>query len=354
MIFCAAGDPGGSRAVLPVVLELEKQGIPCRIVQHGFLGRELPVGLHGLFLSPEQAMRNLPQCRAFLFGSSAVDPLPLSLARAAKQRGIPVVHVLDNWSSYRSRLETDGKEMLKPDIYAVIDEEAWRAAEAEGIPASSLRVTGHPDFMTVPPVADLRRNAGLLQELGLPADKRIIAFINEPFEKTCGSDPESPGHPGFLETEVFRAWLGALESFSDSIYGLFLPHPREADDFGQPPRNCFTGPVRGKTVFLPFGRDILRIVHGVAGMASILLYEAWLIGLPVLSLQPGCKLESMRRFSGLEHRHYASTRDDIPAVTAGWMAACLENKPPVSRPEWLLHKNAATTLVQLLRTLMER
>ena len=47
MILCAAGDPGDSKAILPVIDELERRRVPYAVLDHGFLGRDLPERLNG-------------------------------------------------------------------------------------------------------------------------------------------------------------------------------------------------------------------------------------------------------------------------------------------------------------------
>jgi hypothetical protein len=353
MIFCAACDPGGSRAMLPVIMELEQRKTPYRVLNHGFLGDELPSTLRYALCSQEESLQLVGQSSVFFFSSSVSDTLPLSLARRARRAGIPVVHLLDNWSAYASRLGTDGLPPLMPDVYAVMDEAAWKGAAAEGIPEETLMVVGHPglaELAALRPTRVDRQEAA--KHLGLPTDRLLLAFLDEAFAEAIGRDEHSPGHPGFTEDTVLPAFAAALAPFADRVYVAVLPHPRgnlaNITALWKKSRQGLSGEI----LTLSQGRHILPAVSGIAGMASILLYEAWLVGLPVLSMQPGCQWNSLRRFAFLDGIAYADTRERIPAAVATWVAHCGEQSLPHLRPELTLHaaasKNIADMLVQFL------
>ena len=340
MILCAAGDPGGSRVVLPVINELARRNLQCAVLNHGFLGRELPEHLHGWLYPEEEADALLERAALFMFGSSATDILPLSLARRARMCGLPIVHILDNWSTYRSRLETDGFGMLVPDIYTVMDEEAKAGAVAEGVPLSCLLVTGHPGlFDSAIKLGRLptqnRRQAAVA--IGCPPDALHLAFVHEPFRAVFGDDLLADGHPGFTEDAVLAAFTAALRPYRERVHISILPHPKESPDVVSEIWEQVRGGVSGRIVTLTQSQDIFSAVDGVAGMASILLYEAWLTGLPVLSLQPDCKFTSLRRFASLDGIQYTDSRDRMPTSVAAWLIRCKETVTPVPRPELILH-----------------
>jgi hypothetical protein len=355
MIFCAAGDPGGSRAILPVVLELARRNFACRVLDHGFLGKELPELYRNLLCPQDDAERILTRCSVFLFGSSTQDAVPLALGRAAKALNKPVVHLLDNWSSYARRLATDGKEMLIPDKYMVMDEAARIGAIADGIPASCLAVTGHPALAEIVPILKNlqygdRKSATL--RLGLPVDRLLLAFICEPFKAVFGEDENIEGHPGFTEETVLTAFTDALAPYAGEIYLVLLPHPKQSlREIRQLWRNV-GGRLNGCVISLPQGRDILPAVDGIAGMASILLYEAWLGGLPVFSLQPGCRLPALRRFALLDGVTYVATLEALPAAVVCLLNCCRNEwsgkRLPPPLPELALHENAPRSVVDIL------
>jgi hypothetical protein len=350
MIFCAAGDPGGSRAVLPVALELARRGTPVRVLDHGFLGQELPPAHRKALCREAEAGPLLASCTAFLFGSSATDPLPLALARRAKALGKPVIHVLDNWSSYVQRLRTDKGPLLDVDVYAVMDEAALEGALAAGIPEHCLAVTGHPGFAAI--VAELRRlsmskRREAARKLGLPHGKTLLAFVCEPFRQVFGPDPHTPDHPGFTEETVLSAFAAALAPYAEQIYLALLPHPKQGESEMATLWQHTRGTLEGSVLSLPRSRDILPTIDGIAGMASMLLYEAWLGGLPVLSMQPGCRLDALRRFALFSGVEYADTIASIPPAVAAWLSLCSSREPRAPRPELALHETAPEKIADI-------
>jgi hypothetical protein len=352
MIFCAAGDPGGSRALLPVIEELERNGVFCAVLENGFLARELPQSLHNRLCPASFANIRITESSVFLFSSSVSDALPLTLARFAREVGLPVIHVLDNWSSYKSRLCTDGLVPLIPDVYTVMDKEAEADAIAEGIPASCLMVTGHPGMSLV--ATELKKivawkgRRSTARQLGYPENKVHLAFINEPFRAALGADTARQHHPGFTEDQILAAFLDAIAPYKERVYITLLPHPKDSLGAVEKLWDRLRGEVEGTVLSLPQGRDILGGVDGVAGMASILLYEAWLAGLPVLALQPGCKIASMRRYSALKGVEYAGRWETIGSATGTWLTHCKTGSTPKLRPEVALHAAAPERIAEIV------
>ena len=341
MIFCAAGDPGGSRAILPVILELERRNACCSILEHGFLGREIPDALRKGLCPPAEALSAIEQSKVFLYGSSAADIFPLSLARQAKNKGIPVVHVLDNWSTYAGRLATDGLEPLSPDLYAVPDGEARRGALEEGVPSSCLHVTGHPALAA--PALNLREFR--TKNRRLKAEKRFhLAFINEPFRAVAGEDIHAPGHPGFFEDQVLPELAKSLQPHAANVFLSVLPHPKQSREEVHALWHTIRGRLQGEVSQPDQGQEFLKLVDGVAGMASILLYQAWLAGIPVLSILPECKLNSMRRFHRLEGMAHADEWQKIPDAVEKWIERCVLGDMPETRHELFFHAKAAADL----------
>ena len=276
-ILFAAGDPGGANAVKPVLLELARRGQNVAVLDHGVLARDLP---GHIALLPSSAAFS-----ALCFGTSLTDIVPLTLARQARAQGLPVVTVLDNWVNYRARLEMDGQPLLVPDIYAVMDDKARDEAIADGVPAGCLRVTGHPNLASL---ADQWRDfqpQSLRSSLALPPGRELVVFINEPVAADQGTGPDHPGWRGYTEHNALGTLAAGLAG--RNVYVVIIPHPR--DDAAQVAHvwEQVQGDVPGRVLAGVPGRPWVMGADRVAGMASILLYESWLLGRPTISLQPG-------------------------------------------------------------------
>lgn len=354
MLFAAA-DPGGANAILPVAALLAGQGAEVAILDHGFLGRNAPAGLRRL--APPAggdlgAWLQTVGVGGLCFGTSLADHLPLALARAAKGRGLPVLCVLDNWMNYHARLGMDGGTALIPDIYAVMDDKALDEALAEGVPAPCLRVTGHPGLAGLAEDADGADEGwrlGLRRRLGLGLEGRgLVAFIGEPVSKDQGTGPEFPGWRGYTERDVLQLLCRELQPWAGRLEVAIVPHPRddvaELMDLWQTSRGALGGgPVEGVS-----GRHVMLAAERVAGMASILLYEAWLVGKPVISLQPGlvrADLAAAVRRPGIA---MVTESGQAEAAIAAWLA----EEPGDMRPDCRRHREAPARLADVMRNLM--
>ncbi len=354
MIF-AAGDPGGSRVLLPILRDLEERGQQCVVLDHGFLARELPASSKAVLCAQEDIAKHLSGNCVYLFGSSTTDPVPLSFARLAQERHIPTVHVLDNWGGYRSRLCTDGQKMHVPDIYTALDEPSRQEAIAEGVPESCLMITGHPGLADA--AQELKNLTGsidpvLAKNHGLPTDKLCLGFINEPFSSVFGADCTADGHPGFTEQTVLPDFLSALAPFAEELYLIILAHPKQSQEKVAALWETFRGNLTGKVLALTNGRDILRMVSGVAGMASILLYKSWLAGRPTLSMQSGHRSKTASRYAGLDGLIYTDQQGKIAKCVETWLAWARKQEVPAAQPELELHGEALRKITELAFHLM--
>ncbi|CUW41754.1 conserved protein of unknown function [Magnetospirillum sp. XM-1] len=355
MLFAAA-DPGGANAILPVAVLLAGQGDEVAILDHGFLGRNAPAGLRRL--SPPTgedlgAWMEASGVGGLCFGTSLADHLPLALARAARERGMPVLCVLDNWMNYRARLGMDGGAALIPDIYAVMDDKAHNEALAEGVPAGCLRVTGHPGLAGLAADAAAAADSGwrrqLRGRLGLGLEgKGLVAFIGEPVSKDQGTGPESASWRGYTERDVLRLLCRELQPWAGRLEVAIVPHPRddvvELTDLWQTSR----GALGGGLVEGVSGRQVMLAADRVAGMASILLYEAWLVGKPAISLQPGLVRSDLGGAVRRPGIAVVSEGGQAGAAIAAWLA----EEPRDMRPDCLLHGAAPARLAEVMRNLM--
>jgi len=351
MILFAGGDVGGARALLPVIAECERQELDFAVVSHGHLLRELQSTWRQIALPDELTADRASiwltrlDLSVLIFSSSVHDTVALTLARQAKKMGIAVVHLLDNWSNYRLRLEHDHLPMLVPDFYMVMDELAYDGALAEGIPADVLQITGQPAL------------AGLSDELAnfTKASRSEgpigLVFVSEPVLADQGDDPESPVFRGYTEQTVLRLLCRELQRYADQVSLSILPHPREDRRALEACWREVQGKVPG-TIFT--GNDGLHHVltaDGVVGMASILLYEAWLVGIPVLSLQPGVRGQALRTLERRAGLFFVDSSEKTDKTLSVWLTA-VQSGERIVQPDLARHKDAAAQICTLITGLM--
>ena len=307
------------------------------VLDHGVLAQDQPDNV--------ALVKDLGSCDVICLGTSLTDSIPLTLARSAQQLGRSVVVVLDNWVNYRSRLATDGLPPMIPDLYAVMDDKAAQEAVDEGIPHSCLRVTGHPNLAALHTQASQVTATwcqSVLQSLGLGLGGcQLVAFINEPVSADQGTGPDNPLWRGYTEADAMTALAAGLRAHAVEV--AIVPHPRDQIDRVRDVWERVRGSCAGQVVSGISGRDVVLAADRVAGMASILLYEAWLLGRPTLSLQPGLVRPDLLSIASRPGIHLM--RDTSLAPVAAWLA----DKGGTLHPDLFRHAGAAQRILDLLR-----
>jgi len=298
-ILAVSGDPGGARAMLAVLDYLEAQHVGFVIVDHKFLGQMTPphwsrIAVAGGSLDAVAEAYTGQRFGVTLFASSVADLLPLRIARMSKEFGVPVVHLLDSWSAYAQRMCKDGQAMLVPEIYAVMDDEAFREAIADGIPESVLRVTGQPALSSLSKEchADADARKHYLNTQNLDPLRRTFCFVSEPVKADRAAGHKIAMDGRFDELNILESVCAAIQDQSEDVQLVVAPHPRENPDNIRARLEGWRGRLKAIVLRESTGREAVRFSDGVVGMSSILLYEAWLLGKQVLSIQPGVEPSS--------------------------------------------------------------
>lgn len=328
-IFFAAGDVGGARAILPVAKLASKSGYEVYAYEYGVFYDEGETDWHWLDFSG--SMRVASKCDAVIYATSVNDLAAVKIACHANASSVPTVHVLDNWSSYRKRIET-----YIPSYYTVMDDVAFSQASLDGVPEVILRITGHPG----------------LGELGFEqrsssykANEKKILFVSEPVSTDQGIE-----NRGYDEITVANLFSQAILSQSILIDRLLIaPHPRECRQaVCRRMRHLFGMQSQQMNwVMVPEGsiRQALSQSTHVVGMTSLLLYEAWLLGKPTLSLQPGLKNVGLRELSTREGLVFHDETGNIYDSVSSW----IEMSPGKAKHDLELHRQSAGEVLNLVR-----
>lgn len=353
-VLFSSGDVGGARALFPVIALCDRKKIPFMVLEHGDI-------IHALKktwkrVSPAAIKNGNPEdifkknnIGLLVFSTSVKDKTTLQLARYARKQDISIIHVLDNWTGYRTRLEMDGQELLMPDIYAVIDDVARSGAIQDGIDPDVIRVTGQPAMAGLG--LEIGKMSELKDERSNPA-KILIAFISEPVENDQGNSDASPLFRGYTEKKALRLFAESLQNFSEMIEVAILPHPREdAEALQQVWQDC-RGVLQGSLVNGKEARGFFLSADAVAGMASILLYEAWLLGKPVASIQPGLRTASLRMLQERKDVLFIENEENS-ALLNGWIKDLRPGQIYMARPEKALHEMASENIVSLIKEFLQ-
>jgi len=287
----AAGDVGGARALLPVAKLAAESGLEISAMKHGPFYDEGSKNWNWVDASVfhDQGYWHHRKC-ALVYATSVSDYAAFQAAALAQSANCPIVHVLDNWSNYGVRLRGPKNMEVIPDRYLVMDDVAYLGALEDGVPERILRILGHPGL------EKLSEENLAFRRLG-KTDLYQLLFVSEPVLKDQGA-VDSSSYRGYDEVEVstlFAKKLAECGDFPKKSVVWVLPHPRE---------NRFDVERRWDRLANDFNlnfevlspdrvRAALHSADAVFGMTSILLYEAWLLGHPVVSIQPNLKRKDM-------------------------------------------------------------
>lgn len=352
----ASGDIGGARALLPVITVFHRQGRAVNVLDNGVISHM--VSRDALLSIPFESGHNAVKKRlldeniqSLVFASSIRDTAALTCARAAQSLGVKTVHVLDNWTNYRLRMENDTLPMFIPDVYAVMDQQAFDGARDDGILETILQITGQPALSDLadryqrmkPEIRDAEK-----QKHGFTGDRKVIVFVSEPVTADQGDDPDCPTYRGYTEQQVLRLFCDAARSHAEQIEIGILPHPREDRQAVTSRWEKYKGNLGGRVLNMDNGRDAVLWADGVAGMASILLYEAWLMGKPVISIQPDLRINTLEMLKKRENVVFVDRRETAYARLHEWIKMVVDARIESPRHELFLHQQASDRIFEII------
>jgi hypothetical protein len=324
-IICLAGDPGGARALSPVIAELRQRGVDLHLL--GYRQGSAILQEHGLPVTvcdehlAQHAAQYLQNAQAdLLLTATSMNGQDFEkiFIQAASQCGLASLAVLDFWSNYRGRFTTrppDGELDATPDQIAVMDARAVAEMVAQGFPPHQLVITGQPAYdelfqpVDVPATRQRVRTA-----LGIAAEDVLLIYASQPFTEMT-AETGIP-HVSYDEMECLRLLLDSLQA-TNSLKIWVRPHPREtAAKF-----HALADPR------LIISADFDRIsaicaADGVTGMSSNFLLEAALLGLPVLSLQPRQQGTGPLPLVSLGLGEVITDSAAAPAAVTRWLTDC--------------------------------
>jgi len=186
----------------------------------------------------------------------------------ASARQLPSLAVIDAWTNLVGRFQ-DGDRVVQPNAVCVIDEDASSSIGNSGALDARLFVVGQPHLQAQ---TALLRGGRLARPV--PEGPPIVVFFSEPVREDYGDTR------GFDQFQVFRTLAAAIPAGPVDI--LVKPHPREdAGAWTSAVAECPGAVISGLSA-----PELLIACDGVAGMTTMVLLEAHLLGLPVLSVQP--------------------------------------------------------------------
>ena len=338
MVF-AAHDPGGALMLEATRNAAQLRGHELRFVGSGpaaSIWRR--VGLEVCEVGPGSPYDKMVALPDLVVTGSGFGDFERNFWKWAQTRDCPTMAVIDSWTNMGRRFQVEGGFDF-PHAIAVVDEDARSRLIADSGCDVPIFVTGQAHLQQQTARLSQRR----AMKLGV-IDIPHLVFFSEPIDIDYGSKVR-----GFDQYEVFEQLCGVLD-LQQTMHLEVKPHPRESwDRWQQLISNHKTTNNHRITITEAPADELLVTIDGVLGMTSMVLLEAHLLGIPVLSLQPG-------RTSVVN----AVLEDNMrPVLHNGGMAAsmvrfldCLGTKSPVSpRTAKFLH-DADKRTVAAIETLI--
>lgn len=271
------------------------------------------------------------------------------VVRAARERGVRSVVVIDERYGYAQRFAAERRPADLPDAIAVMDEGARAEAAAEGLPIDRCVATGSPAlaqladaverFVAEPPA----RPDWLV---GLPA-RPIVTFLSETFCVDYGAAPGEAGelgpYVGYTETTVFEAVREAVQRSGGGMLIVEKQHPshRGALVRGIQRYDKDVSHVQVRAIDL---WPLLWHSAAVIGMRSMALLEAYLLGAPAISYQPG--LIGTDRCTAVRLGVVPSVTDDELVAWLSERRNARRSAPPAARQAFS-RRDASTNVLDL-------
>ncbi len=268
-ILFAAGDTGGANLLRPVAEACESAGHEVRRIAHG-PARALWGGASRTVLA---------ELRAFapdlaVTGTSENADFEQTLWRRAREFDVGTIAAIDAWMNLSDRFlrSPDG---VQPDALLVIDEEMKREIKRAGWCRARLYVGGQPHL------EHQAIHLGRRRALRRPNAPCLLVYFSEPLAGTAAA--ERIGYDQFLVAGLIA---NRLANHSPLNF-LIQPHPKE-------PAGPWHAWVSGHS--FPHGLDVsvsertteelLVEADAVTSMASMVVIEAAVAGIPALAVQP--------------------------------------------------------------------
>ena len=347
VIICA-GDVGGARALMPIIESFQNYNYKYLIINNGFLSESLSdsASKNNLINNNNSFIEDLyfkKKVSIYIFATSVKDDIALKWARFSKKHDVPTFCLLDSAIRIKDRMELDALPTFHPEYIFLQDEESFESALMDGFSKKTLLLSGQPALKNL---YEFNNNwnetsYSLIQNMNKWINRKKILFVSEPVKSDQGSSIKSPKYRGYDEENVIELICKYFEKYNDKIQIGVLPHPRDdinrlIDIFDKYHNKLEFNLFKCRT-----GRDAILFCDGIIGMASILLYEAWLVGKPVFSLQPNVLNKDYLYLERKKDMSVIKNEKELKSFIPLWINRVFSDKKyRINKKELLLHKNS--------------
>lgn len=288
-------EPGGAEVIIPVarllaetgnyevtvtgygyaIERFERQGLPYTLVQKigkndiSFLNRFAP----DLVITSATSIPTKDMSEKHLW-------------YLARQAGTKSIALLDQWQNYSLRFSgvTELERLAYlPDAINCIDEIGKKEMIDEGFDCNILHPLGHPYLDRLSLIADQLDPSSIRKSVGISPDINVILFVSEAIEEHYGTER------GYTQHDALQTVLKNINVAKAQLILVKL-HPK--DDITKFKEIQASFPQHTllfiSNELMPL--ECIVISNRVVGMTSIMLIEAYILGKPVVSVQPNLKV----------------------------------------------------------------
>jgi hypothetical protein len=205
----------------------------------------------------------------------------------SRKLGFPTIAFLDQWQNYSLRFSGNQKrQLLKylPDQINCINNIAKTEMIAEGFSSDILVPLGHPYLSYVKEQYRFSHRENIHKQHNIPIRNEIVLFASEAIREHYGNSR------GYNQYEVIEGFLECFTADSDKKTILLKLHPREnVEAYDYLIKKNSGIDIRILTNQLT-PLECLAASDKVYGMTSMMLIEAYIIGKPVVTIQPNLRI----------------------------------------------------------------
>lgn len=313
-IVGVAHDPGGARAILPVLdlLRIEGEdvlafmaGPAVSICEKEFPDMKMVTLEDGLTLEECRQMLVVSKTKVLVSASGLYNQIEHTMRLVAKKCGVPIVAVLDWWFHYKERFQrrySDHSVVESvPDQICALDETTRNDLIEEGFSEESIVVTGAANLESSwKRIQNYSKRAEeFRRELGVLDTEKCAVFFSEPYIRASDGLPwgglggyyreDGTTVTGYTPHEMLREIALALAQEKPSSASLVLlvkAHPMEdIPSLRVAMSECESSGIRLVLVDTMDPAKLCAVGDIFFGMVSVVLIEAALSGKPVFSVQ---------------------------------------------------------------------
>jgi len=290
-VFFFSCEPGGAEVLIPVIELLQRSlGYDVVVCGYGHAARRFAdKGIRHVIVEPVTTPGGLERWKPDLVITSAAslperDMSEKNLWHLARRNGIPSIAFLDQWQNYEARFsgasEAERLAFL-PDFINCINAVGRREMTKAGFDERRLVEFGHPYLSALPMRAAKVDRAALLRRLKVDEDRPLILFASEAISEHYGR------RRGYDQFDALRLFMEMVERTPEKLRPLIKLHPKDALPGYEEVLKEYSplGPIVVRDELSPV--ECLAAAEMVFGMTSVMLIEAFILGKPVASLQPG-------------------------------------------------------------------